>query len=296
MRSTFWAASLFGSTAGPSATDWRRRQAAALVKLLALAPRRTLHREQVIDALWPEIPIEEAAPRLRIRPRTMPPLAGRCPGPVLDGNTVLFPDAEVIIDAEVFELGPRTRSLSKIPLTMTPTDSPRQQPQQNWTGDLLPDDPYEAWLEAPRDRLRQLHYEMLRRADRWSDLARVEPADEEASLAVARRLAESGDRRGALRQLERLERALRAGLGITPGPAAVSLRAELLALDSPHTRPRPRCAAVGSRYRVQPHRPPDHRGNGGSGADALGVRTCRASERPPCCGGSTSAPKSGDCA
>ena len=46
------------------AADRRRRQAAALVKLLALAPRRTLHREQVIDALWTELPIEEAAPRL----------------------------------------------------------------------------------------------------------------------------------------------------------------------------------------------------------------------------------------
>ena len=34
------------------ATEWRRRQAASLVKLLALAPRRTLHRK-VMDALWP---------------------------------------------------------------------------------------------------------------------------------------------------------------------------------------------------------------------------------------------------
>ena len=46
----------------------------------------------------------------------------------------------------------------------------------------------------------------------------------------------NGDRSGALRQLERLERALRAGLGVTPGPAAVSLRAELLGLDSPQAR------------------------------------------------------------
>ena len=46
------------------ATEWRRRQAASLVKLLALAPRRTLHREQVIDALWPDIAIDDAGPRL----------------------------------------------------------------------------------------------------------------------------------------------------------------------------------------------------------------------------------------
>ena len=33
------------------AGDWRRRKAASLVKLLALAHRHTLHREQMIDAL-----------------------------------------------------------------------------------------------------------------------------------------------------------------------------------------------------------------------------------------------------
>jgi DNA-binding SARP family transcriptional activator len=45
-------------------TEWRRRQAASLVKLLALAPRRTLHREQVIDALWPGAGNDDAGPRL----------------------------------------------------------------------------------------------------------------------------------------------------------------------------------------------------------------------------------------
>jgi len=45
-------------------TEWRRRQAAALVKILALSPRRTLHREQLIDLLWPELTVEDAAPRL----------------------------------------------------------------------------------------------------------------------------------------------------------------------------------------------------------------------------------------
>jgi two-component SAPR family response regulator len=44
--------------------QWRRRQAASLVKLLALSPRRTLHREQVMDALWPGLGVDEAAPRL----------------------------------------------------------------------------------------------------------------------------------------------------------------------------------------------------------------------------------------
>src|SRR4051794_12423967 len=46
------------------AEEWARRSASALVKLLALAPGRRLHREQVLDALWPDADVEAAAPRL----------------------------------------------------------------------------------------------------------------------------------------------------------------------------------------------------------------------------------------
>ena len=44
---------------------WRRRKTAALVKLLALAPRHRLHREQVMDVLWPELSPAAAAANLR---------------------------------------------------------------------------------------------------------------------------------------------------------------------------------------------------------------------------------------
>src|SRR5205814_8270589 len=43
---------------------WGRRQAAQLVQLLALARDRRMHREQVIDALWPGSSWESAGPRL----------------------------------------------------------------------------------------------------------------------------------------------------------------------------------------------------------------------------------------
>ena len=36
-------------------TDWRLRRARALVKLLALAPGHRLHREQIVDLLWPDL-------------------------------------------------------------------------------------------------------------------------------------------------------------------------------------------------------------------------------------------------
>ena len=42
-----------GDAAIPEA-QWKSRRARSLVKLLALAPAHRLHRDQVIDSLWPE--------------------------------------------------------------------------------------------------------------------------------------------------------------------------------------------------------------------------------------------------
>jgi DNA-binding SARP family transcriptional activator len=44
---------------------WRLRRGKSLVKLLALAPDRHLHREQVAETLWPERDPESAANNLR---------------------------------------------------------------------------------------------------------------------------------------------------------------------------------------------------------------------------------------
>ena len=226
------------------ATEWRRRQAALLVKLLALAPRRTLHREQVIDALWPGAAIDDAGPRLHKAAHFARRLLGDSSALVLSGDTVsLFPDANVVVDVDEFERSAKQAiaALDRDPDAWAATAAVADR----WAGQLLPDDPYEAWLEVPRDRLRQLHQELLRRSGRWAELALADPADEEASLARARQLADSGNRGAALRQLERLERALRRELGVSPGPAVASLRTELLASDAHQTQRRPASVLCG---------------------------------------------------
>ena len=43
---------------------WRLRKARNLVKLLALAPGHRLHREQAVDALWPDLAPRDAANNL----------------------------------------------------------------------------------------------------------------------------------------------------------------------------------------------------------------------------------------
>ena len=213
--------------------DWRRRQAAALVKILALAPGRALHRERVIDALWPGIDVDDAAPRLHKAAHYARRALGGGASIVLGGERVaLFPDTGVDVDAEVFQ------RLAEAALAAA---DPRAagSAADAYHGDLLPADPYERWAEEARDRLRLLYLRVLRLAGRWEDLIAADPGDEQAHLALIRRLADRGDRRSAMRQFERLERGLRRELGVAPSTAALRLRDELLAPDGavPARRP-----------------------------------------------------------
>jgi DNA-binding SARP family transcriptional activator len=219
------------------AAEWRRRQAAGLVKMLALSPGRSLHRERVIDALWPDLDVDEAGPRLHKAAHYARRSLGGGASIVLGGDRVaLFPDARVDVDAETF------RELAEPALAAgDPVAAGRA--ADRYPGELLPQDPYESWVAEARDRLRLLHLQVLRLAERWEALAAADPGDEQAHLALIRRLADSGDRRAALRQFERLERGLRRELGVAPSPAALRLRDELLPADGPAAR-RPAPAAL----------------------------------------------------
>jgi DNA-binding SARP family transcriptional activator len=48
-----------------SQDEWRLRKAANLIKLLALAPAHHLHREQLMEALWPDLGTNAASNNLR---------------------------------------------------------------------------------------------------------------------------------------------------------------------------------------------------------------------------------------
>ena len=200
---------------------WSRRQAASLVKLLALAPRRQLHREQVMDALWPDVPVAEATPRLHKAAH----FARRVLGPesvALRNETVmLFPDAPVSVDTIRFqERAQDALDVGDAAAAAAAADL--------YGGLLLPEDRYESWAEPTRDRLHLLHLRLLRQAHHWADLVEADPTDVEAHLAIMREHAARGDRRAALRQYERMERAMHGELGLGPSEEAVALRDSLL--------------------------------------------------------------------
>jgi DNA-binding SARP family transcriptional activator/pimeloyl-ACP methyl ester carboxylesterase len=201
---------------------WRRRHAAALVKLLAINPRRTSHREQVMDALWPDLGPDEAAPRLHKAVHFARKALGWAEGIVVQGETIsLFPGMDVVVDAHRFDAAAEEA-------LATGTTEAAGVALGEHRGDLLPDDPYEAWTEDLRERLRFRHLQLLRQARRFEDVVALVPGDEDAHLALMREHAAAGDRRAALLQYERLDRVLQRELGVAPSDAATALRDQVL--------------------------------------------------------------------
>jgi DNA-binding SARP family transcriptional activator len=200
---------------------WSRRHAAALVKLLALTPGRRLHREQVIDALWPDLAVDEAAPRLHKAAHFARRAAG-ADAIVLGGESVsLFPDRFVAVDVALFEAAADEALRSG-------DEALLRAASERCAGDLLPEDLYEEWADAPRRRIRQLRADLLRRLRCWDAVVQLDPTDEEAHLELIRAFAARGDRHGALRQFERLDRALAGELGVAPSKEAIALRDALV--------------------------------------------------------------------
>ena len=126
------------------ASAWQRRSASALVKLLALQPGRRLRREQVIDALWPDLLVDEAAPRLhKATHYARTALVGR-DSVVLAGDAVtLLPEEHVTVDAAGSRpprrrpaLTPdvRRRSPTATPVTSCPTTSSIRGPRSPGRG------------------------------------------------------------------------------------------------------------------------------------------------------------------
>ncbi|MGH3333694.1 MAG: ATP-binding protein, partial [Nocardioidaceae bacterium] len=150
-------------------------------------------------------------------------------GVVLSDDTVaLLPSGEVSVDVDRFDESAAASASSEVGTdhhTRLATAA-----VDRYRGDLLPDDLYEPWSEEARDRLSLRYLELLRQVGRWEELVAADPGDEDAHLRLIRRLALQGDRRAALRQFERMEKALQEELGVDPSDKAVALREEIKAL------------------------------------------------------------------
>jgi DNA-binding SARP family transcriptional activator/pimeloyl-ACP methyl ester carboxylesterase len=209
---------------------WRRRPAAHLIQVLALAPGRRMHREQVIDALWPDCAVTDAAPRLHkaahFARRALGAAAITSTGDALE----LFASSAVTVDVVAFEAAAAVALDSGTGIDDAIT---------HYTGVLLPDDCYEPWTAPRRDHVAHLHRQLLRAAGRWSELLALDPTDEEAHVALVRGHIARGDRAAALAQYDRLTTVLAEQLGVEPGPEAAAAHLAAVALASARPAPDP---------------------------------------------------------
>jgi DNA-binding SARP family transcriptional activator len=214
---------------------WRLRKAKALVKILALAPDRRVHRERLAEVLWPDRAADAAANNLNQalysarRALDATGADGAATLAMLDGVVVL--KAEVDVDA--FEAAAERARAERDPAAY-------ERALGFHGGELLPEDRYEPWADARRAALTELHGALcLELAELHGDgpaavgaLQRAlvaDPLAEPAHRALMRLYARTGRRQQALAQYQLLRQGLNAELAAEPDPATRELYQQLLA-------------------------------------------------------------------
>lgn len=197
-----------GVEVGPEA--WPSRRSAQLVQLLALREARRMHREEIIEALWPQLGPEAGGANLR-KAAHHARQALLCPDAIVlrGGQVALLPGRAVAVDAERFE------RLASAALASGDADACAQAADA-YGGELLPGSPYEDWLEAVRTRLRDRHLQLLRASGQWQRIAELDSTDEQAHRELMRQALAAGNRPAALSWYGRLRAALERGLGALP--------------------------------------------------------------------------------
>jgi predicted ATPase/DNA-binding SARP family transcriptional activator/DNA-binding CsgD family transcriptional regulator len=239
----------FGVWVGPRVVAegaWHLRKAKSLMKLLALAPGHALHREQLMELLWPELGKRAATNNLRgslhAARRALTPdlVTASCYLASKEKRIALCSDVELWVDVEAFEEATRSARRSFEP-------SAYEAALDLYAGDLLPEDRYEEWTEKCRGQLKSTYLALLvelagiheERSDHDSAaeaLGKVvaeEPTNEEAHTGLMRVYALSGNKGEALAQYVELEEILLRELGTEPAASSRALREEIAAGSFP---------------------------------------------------------------
>jgi DNA-binding SARP family transcriptional activator/tetratricopeptide (TPR) repeat protein len=196
--------------------DWGRRRPMELVQLLALAPGRSLLREQVIEALWPHLDARAGAANLRKAAHHARQVLGDDAVVLRSGRASLFPTVEVTTDLAAFREaaatalrdGARDACLAAADVA---------------AGTLLPGSLYEEWTVEHRRHVRATLVSLLRTARAWARLVELDPTDEVAHQALMREALEAGARSEVVRRFGILRRALASELGVRPSAGSVAL-------------------------------------------------------------------------
>lgn len=221
-----------------SARDFKHRKALLLLKYLLLKAGYSTHKDEVLEALWPGLDAIAASSQLykcvhHLRHALQKLFPKEHPKALLSyeqERLSLQLPAQVESDAGVFE------NMAKAAFQCG-TEAELLRALAAWRGDLLPSDYQEAWTETPRQRLQELHLELMRRlaaifseekriqeaADLFRQILQRDELDEAANLGLVRCLALQGNRLQAIRHFEQYAKVLQERTGMPPGTEACAL-------------------------------------------------------------------------
>jgi DNA-binding SARP family transcriptional activator len=225
------------------AASWRKRRPIEVLAALALAPGRVLHREELIDRIWPDKELEAGANNLHRALHDLRRVADMDLA-TLDRGVARLAE-NVWVDVDAFEQAAASAEADALTRAV-----------ELYQGALLPDDPYSDALAARREGLRQrfidaglrlakLHHEGGQPEPCITTVRRIlaqDPALELAHQLLMRVLAETGRPGDALRQFGECSTALRERLDASPARATFDLRSAIergeLAPRAPREEPR----------------------------------------------------------
>jgi DNA-binding SARP family transcriptional activator len=222
-----------------------RRKARSLLKLLALQPGHSLHRDQAMDLLWPDLSPRAAAAQLyKAIHHVRQAFATAAPSlPVEeilalhDETLTLVAPGGVHTDADAFE------SLAQEAQTQGGTDPAiLRRAVVAYRGELLPADLYEEWTLDRREALRELFLDLLVRlgesrlaggflaeaADAFRQALARDATRESAHRGLMLAYARQGSRTRALRQYRLCTKVLAEELDVEPSPETARLHQEIL--------------------------------------------------------------------
>jgi DNA-binding SARP family transcriptional activator len=232
-------------------SGWQRRTAKTLTKLLATTPGHALHRDQILEILWPDVDHESAlnsfakgvhAARRAFEPELLPRESSAYLR--LTDAMLALDTRHVVIDADNFE------QLAEDALKQA-TVSAYELALASYGGELLPEDRYEDWTSERRTYLAELRVRLLlafadaledrgafrEAADRLHALLQQDPTREDVHRRLIRLYAELGTRDQAARQFHACRDVLRRELGLVPARETVALYEDVLANRIPRRMP-----------------------------------------------------------
>jgi two-component SAPR family response regulator len=216
---------------------WQREKALHLLQFLVTTRRRYLHKEQIIDSLWPELELETGDRDFRValnavnkaleperRPRAEPRFIHRYE------LTYGLNTEEILVDADIFETW-IAEANQVLPADVESAIRRYHEAVALYTGDYLPERRYEDWSSGERERLQVLALnsmttlanlliersplESIRLTQR---VLTIDPVWEDAYRIQMKAYIAQGNRPLALRTYQQCQRVLEQEFAVAPLP------------------------------------------------------------------------------